>query len=155
MVKNPLDGMSVKEIEAYLAERKVEQESKVEEFRKTIQDLAFKEFGDTIENVLGLRPIEIEDTGDGRKRAKVAIKYRDEHGNSWTGQGLCPPKLWGFAQKDGKITYKGKEVSKDESRKILESLGYLIDQKTGLSPADQKAKGKTIIRTSTVISKRK
>ena len=61
-------------------------QQKVTEFRERIEREALEEFGESIEKILGHRPVSL-------RGKKVSPKYRDKEGNEWSGRGVIP-KVW-------------------------------------------------------------
>jgi DNA-binding protein H-NS len=95
MSENELSSMSAEELAALADKAKAALQEKLESGRseviKEIHRLAAS-IGVSVVIANGSEP---KSNGNGAKhdgRAKVAIKYRDEDGNTWTGRGRTP--LW-------------------------------------------------------------
>lgn len=96
MAKNPLDSMSLEEIQKYMERRKANQ---INELRAKWETEA-AEHGLTFFDVIGGRPGIVT----ALTRTPAPIKYRnpDDASDVWSGRGV-PPKRWAFLyDKDGK-----------------------------------------------------
>lgn len=103
----------IEELRRQLEAEEAAYQQKIGEFKERIEREAFEQFGDSLENVLGHRPVSLKGT-------KVSPKYRDKDGNEWSGRGV-PPKVWSFLYENGK------PLPPDRVKQALIKKGYTVD----------------------------